>query len=166
MLFVADSNRVGATPIDNRVLMFDTNQVPAPHADLTTLTPFNAFNCNLCAFPALNVLGEPDYVTTTPGRSQSGAANSDGGCDRRPYPGGGGYRQQPRADLDFHSYQRRSAGEYRAGAGEFHSRRHIFTAEREFHARSPGCLDSEWQIFRGGYAGLSRLDLEQHSNHE
>ncbi len=67
-LFVADSNRVGATPQNNRVLMFYANQIPAPHADLSTTTPFDG-SCNLCGYPAANVLGQPDYTTTTPGRS-------------------------------------------------------------------------------------------------
>ncbi len=71
LLFVADSNRISATPQDNRVLMFNVSQIPGSHADLTTATPFDTF-CNLCGYPATNVLGQPDYVTTNPGRSSQG----------------------------------------------------------------------------------------------
>src|SRR5689334_10238456 len=64
MLFVADSNRVGALPQNNRVLMFNTSQIPPPDADLNTLTPFNP-HCHLCGYPAQNVPGQPNYTTNT-----------------------------------------------------------------------------------------------------
>lgn len=76
-LFVADSSPLGATPedlingdepitVNNRVLSFNTNAIPGPYADLSTLAPFDNFNCNVCGYPATNVLGEPDFFTTVP----------------------------------------------------------------------------------------------------
>ncbi len=66
-LFVADSNGVGASPLNNRVMEFDTSQIPAPHADLTTgFTPTNP-SCYLCGYSAVNVLGQPNYTGTNPG---------------------------------------------------------------------------------------------------
>ena len=64
MLFVADSNRVGALPQNNRVLMFNTGQIPSVDADLATLKPFNP-HCYLCGYPAQNVLGQPNFTTST-----------------------------------------------------------------------------------------------------
>ena len=61
---MADSNRVGALPQNNRVLMFNTGQIPAPDADVAALKPFNPY-CYLCGYPAQNVLGQPNYSTTT-----------------------------------------------------------------------------------------------------
>ncbi|MFL6352879.1 MAG: FG-GAP-like repeat-containing protein [Bryobacteraceae bacterium] len=66
MLFVADSNRVGALPQNNRVLMFNAAQIPSADADLAALTPFNP-HCYLCGYPAQNVLGQPDFSTATAG---------------------------------------------------------------------------------------------------
>ena len=74
-LFVADSSPLGATPedltlagepvtVNNRVLFFNTNNIPGPHTDLSTITPFDAYNCNVCGYSATNVLGEPDFTTT------------------------------------------------------------------------------------------------------
>src|ERR1700733_11750930 len=61
-LFVADSNRVGATPSNNRVLIFSnlSSQLPAPTAQL----PYNT-KCPVCVGKASVVLGQPDFVTTT-----------------------------------------------------------------------------------------------------
>ncbi|MGI9075349.1 MAG: FG-GAP-like repeat-containing protein [Bryobacteraceae bacterium] len=64
MLFVADSNRVGALPQNNRVLMFNTGQIPLPDADVAALKPFNP-HCYLCGYPAQNVLGQPNFSTAT-----------------------------------------------------------------------------------------------------
>ncbi len=60
-LFVADSNRVGAIPQDNRVIMFNTNQIPAPNADLTNARSYSSFQCNLCAFPAYLQVGQSGF---------------------------------------------------------------------------------------------------------
>jgi len=69
-VFVADGNLLSVLPENNRVLIFDSTQIPAPAADLTGLQPpFPAaqVRCVLCNFSAINVLGEPDYVTPNPG---------------------------------------------------------------------------------------------------
>lgn len=62
MLFVADSNRVGALPSNNRVLIFSniSSQFPAPTAQLQDLS-----KCPACVGQASVVLGQPDFVTTT-----------------------------------------------------------------------------------------------------
>lgn len=76
-LFVADSSPLGTTPEDltlsgepitdnNRVLLFNTNAIPGPYTDLSTITPFDTFHCNVCGYAATNVLGEPDFTTTSP----------------------------------------------------------------------------------------------------
>src|ERR1017187_5647999 len=61
-LFVADSNRVGSYPSNNRVLLFNnlSSQLPAPTAEL----PYNS-KCPVCVGTANVVLGQPDFVTTT-----------------------------------------------------------------------------------------------------
>ena len=61
-LFVADSNGVGASPSNNRVLLFSnlSSQLPAPTAEL----PYNS-KCPVCVGQASVVLGQPDFVTTT-----------------------------------------------------------------------------------------------------
>jgi len=61
-LFVADSNRVGATPSNNRVLLFSnlSSQLPAPTAQLS----YNS-KCPVCVGQANLVLGQPDFVTAT-----------------------------------------------------------------------------------------------------
>lgn len=77
-LYVADSSPLGTFPpapdatsngpitVNNRLLFFNTTQIPGADANLATLTPFDNFNCNVCGYPASNVLGEPDYLTTVP----------------------------------------------------------------------------------------------------
>src|ERR1035438_5403170 len=62
MLFVADSNRVGAAPSNNRVLIFAnlSSQLPAPTAELQ----YNS-KCPVCVGQATVVLGQPDFVSTT-----------------------------------------------------------------------------------------------------
>ncbi len=71
ILYVADSNRVAAVPQDNRVVMFNTDQIPAPNADLTNAKSFSTFQCNLCAFPAFLQLGQPGFVAPTQGTTSS-----------------------------------------------------------------------------------------------
>lgn len=77
-LYVADSSPLGTFPpapnsasngpvtVNNRVLFFNTNQIPSPTANLAAITPIDSYNCNVCGYSAFNVLGEPDYVTTVP----------------------------------------------------------------------------------------------------
>jgi uncharacterized protein (TIGR03437 family) len=61
-LFVADSNRVGATPSNHRVLLFTnlSSTLPAPDAVLV-----NNSKCPACVGQASVVLGQPDFTTTT-----------------------------------------------------------------------------------------------------
>jgi uncharacterized protein (TIGR03437 family) len=61
-LFVADDNRMGASPENNRVLVFQnlSNMLPAPTADL----PYNT-KCPVCVGQASVVLGQPDFNLTT-----------------------------------------------------------------------------------------------------
>jgi uncharacterized protein (TIGR03437 family) len=61
-LFVSDANRVGASPSNNRVLLFSnlSSQLPAPTAELQ----YNS-KCPVCVGQANTVLGQPDFVTTT-----------------------------------------------------------------------------------------------------
>lgn len=61
-LFVADSNRVGASPSNHRVLLFQnaSSQFPSPTAEL-------AYDrkCPVCVGKATVVLGQPDFTTST-----------------------------------------------------------------------------------------------------
>jgi uncharacterized protein (TIGR03437 family) len=61
-LFVADSNVMGASPVNNRVLMFQNlaSQLPTATAELEYLTA-----CPVCVGKASVVLGQPDFVTNT-----------------------------------------------------------------------------------------------------
>ena len=61
-LFVADSNRVGAAPSNNRVLVFGSlsSQLPSPTAPLSYDR-----KCPVCLGQATVVLGQPDFTTTT-----------------------------------------------------------------------------------------------------
>ena len=60
-LFVADSNRVGSYPSNNRVLLFQnlSSQLPVPTAEIS----YNR-KCPVCVGQANVVLGQPDFVTT------------------------------------------------------------------------------------------------------
>ncbi len=61
-LFIADSNSMGAVPVNNRVLIFPnlSGMLPAPTAQLTYNT-----TCPICVGTASVVLGQPDFSTTT-----------------------------------------------------------------------------------------------------
>jgi uncharacterized protein (TIGR03437 family) len=61
-LFVADSNIMGAAPVNNRVLMFQnlSSQLPQVTAELPYLT-----TCPVCVGTATLVLGQPDFITDT-----------------------------------------------------------------------------------------------------
>lgn len=69
-LFVADANRVGSTPVNNRIVIYKnlTNQLPGP-ADV--IQP-NIGRCPVCAGQADVVLGQPDFVSDTPAIAQNG----------------------------------------------------------------------------------------------
>ena len=61
-LFVADSNRVGASPTNHRVLLYQnlSGQLPRPTDPLN----YNS-KCPVCVGQATVVLGQPDFTTTT-----------------------------------------------------------------------------------------------------
>ena len=61
-LFVADSNRVGASPNNHRVLLYQnlSGMLPSPTDSLT----YNR-KCPVCVGQATMVLGQPDFSTTT-----------------------------------------------------------------------------------------------------
>jgi uncharacterized protein (TIGR03437 family) len=80
-LFVADSNKIGFTPVNNRVLLFrNTSQtMPGPLASL----PAYSGRCPVCVGKASLVLGQPDFVSINPHIAQTGlrtptAVASDG----------------------------------------------------------------------------------------
>src|ERR1700720_2584633 len=68
-LFVADDNHVGLLPDNNRVLIFPVNpyllHVPAIDAEIP---PYSG-RCPVCGGQALEVLGQPDFLTTAGGTS-------------------------------------------------------------------------------------------------
>jgi len=61
-LFVADSNRAGFTPINNRVLLFKSlsQTLPGPTA---SIPPYSG-RCPVCGGKANIVVGQPDFVST------------------------------------------------------------------------------------------------------
>ncbi|HEY2845317.1 MAG TPA: hypothetical protein VGJ09_16760 [Bryobacteraceae bacterium] len=59
ILFVADSNRTGLIPINNRVLLFPTQSFPGP---LDPIQPYLA-RCAVCLGQASVVLGQPDFAS-------------------------------------------------------------------------------------------------------
>lgn len=67
-LFVADDNRLGALPSDNRVLIYRNlhQQVVGP-----TEAPVQGSRCPLCTAQADSVLGQADFTGTASGLSQS-----------------------------------------------------------------------------------------------
>ena len=72
VLWVVDSNRLGSTPNNNRVLRFsDTTTYPTPNEppDLPGTT------CGACRGTASLVLGQPDFFTTSRNLSASGLRN-------------------------------------------------------------------------------------------
>ena len=75
VLWVVDSNRLGSTPNNNRVLRFtDVNTYPS----LTDLPDILGSTCGACRGTASLVLGQPDFVTTTPNLSGSGLRRPTG----------------------------------------------------------------------------------------
>ena len=69
-LFLSDANRVGLLPINNRVLMFQ--QILENMPSITApIAPFTG-RCPVCWLgPASMELGQPDFVSVNPGRTQS-----------------------------------------------------------------------------------------------
>ncbi len=69
-LFVADSNRVGASPLNQRVLIYSNlaqNLFP-PTAEIPTDT---GLRCPICMGVATTVLGQPDFLKTDIGLAQN-----------------------------------------------------------------------------------------------
>ncbi len=63
ILWVADANRLGATPDNNRVLRFsDVGTYPTPTQDPTII----GSTCGVCRGQADLVLGQPDFVSANP----------------------------------------------------------------------------------------------------
>ncbi len=75
-LFVADSNNLGLTPDNNRVLMFQhTSQaLPAPTAQI----PAYSGNCPVCVGEANLVLGQSDFLGTNFHTTQTGMRQATG----------------------------------------------------------------------------------------
>src|SRR6185437_8129266 len=67
-LFVADANRLGLQPINHRVLMFPSGQLPGP---TDAISP-NSGRCPVCGGQAVNVLGQSDFAGNAPARTQTG----------------------------------------------------------------------------------------------
>ena len=73
-LYVADSNRVAASPLDNRVLVFDTTLIPGPYTELATDTAlYGQTSCFVCGTQASLVLGQNTFnpPTWTPSGSST-----------------------------------------------------------------------------------------------
>jgi uncharacterized protein (TIGR03437 family) len=69
ILWVADANRLGSTPNNNRVVRFsDTNTYPSPTADPT----ISGSGCGVCRGTASLVLGQPDFVTSNQSLTPTG----------------------------------------------------------------------------------------------
>ncbi len=68
-LFVADSNRVGASPLNNRVLIFRnvSGFLPKPTDEL-----FYSQKCPVCVGSAATVVGQPDFAATEFKLTQTG----------------------------------------------------------------------------------------------
>jgi uncharacterized protein (TIGR03437 family) len=80
VLYVADANVLGATPVNNRVLGFSTTQIPGPQADISNAVSPSG-ECGLCGYSPFVVIGQQDYTTTLAGRnnlpnSSSGSLNT------------------------------------------------------------------------------------------
>ncbi len=65
-LYVADSNRVAASPLDDRVLVFDTTLIPGPYTNLATDTAlYGQSSCFVCGTQASLVLGQNTFNPPT-----------------------------------------------------------------------------------------------------
>jgi uncharacterized protein (TIGR03437 family) len=69
-LFVADSNRAGASPVNNRVLIY--NNMSSQFPDPTVMPPNQGSRCPLCGGTANVVLGQPNFTATNPNVTQNG----------------------------------------------------------------------------------------------
>src|SRR6266704_3257634 len=75
MLFVVDANRVGAAPVNQRVLIFKSvsSSFPKPTDELFYDRP-----CPVCLGTADVVLGQPDFTTTNINLTQGGLRSPTG----------------------------------------------------------------------------------------
>ncbi|HZL55951.1 MAG TPA: hypothetical protein VFC21_02655, partial [Bryobacteraceae bacterium] len=74
VLWVVDSNRLGSTPNNDRVLRFsDVGTYPSP-----SQMPPTGTTCGICVGAASLVLGQPDFTTTNPNLNQNGLRNPSG----------------------------------------------------------------------------------------
>lgn len=69
-IFIADANNLGYTPDNHRILVFGGGSIPGPRQDISNFSSGDA-QCKLCGFAAINVVGQTDYVSSTPGRGSS-----------------------------------------------------------------------------------------------
>lgn len=75
VLWVVDSNRLGATPDNNRILRYnDVSSYPS----LTDLPDIAGSTCGVCRGTASLVLGQPDFNTFNPSTGASGLRNPTG----------------------------------------------------------------------------------------
>jgi len=75
VLWVADANRLGGTPDNNRVLRFsDTAAYPSPTEDPT----IPGSTCGVCRGVASLVLGQPDFISSNPNSNATGMRNPTG----------------------------------------------------------------------------------------
>jgi hypothetical protein len=75
-LFVADSNKIGFTPVNNRVLLFQnvSQNMPTPLAQI----PAYSGTCPVCVGRANVVLGQPDFLSVNNHTSQTGLRTASG----------------------------------------------------------------------------------------
>ena len=73
-LWVVDSNRLGSSPNNNRVLRFDVSSFPSP----TAKPDISGSTCGACRGTASLVLGQPDFFSTNQNLSANGFRNPTG----------------------------------------------------------------------------------------
>ncbi len=69
-LFVADANRVAATPEDHRIMVFNTNQMPGLRDNILTEESANT-DCYLCGFLASFSLGQSTFTSVDSSGNQT-----------------------------------------------------------------------------------------------
>jgi uncharacterized protein (TIGR03437 family) len=75
-LYAADSNVLGATPSDNRVMVFDTTLIPTAYTDLTTDSAlYGQPYCYVCGTQASLILGQNTFNPPTYTPSASGSTS-------------------------------------------------------------------------------------------
>ena len=163
-LFVADSNRTGLIPINNRVLRVSHPVVSraarsdsALHRALRGVRGTGQRGAGPTGFRHHHFRNHADRH-----------ALADRRRDRWNDPGGGGYRQQSRPDLEIDSDHDRSAGGHRTRPARFQDGPAGIAAggRQQEPPQSAGRVDSERQAVRGRYAESPRPDLEFDSHAE